>query len=64
MQLRLDPASGSALQPGGAPVTQAIHVTNSMHGQKPIALRLRISYVHNGATKVEMCEVSGLPAGL
>eukprot|EP00873_Tetraselmis_striata_P041902 jgi/Tetstr1/462166/TSEL_007231.t1 len=64
MQLRLDPASGTALQPGGEPVTQTIHVTNTMHGQKPIALRLRISYVHNAATKVEMCEVSGLPPGL
>eukprot|EP00951_Prasinocladus_malaysianus_P049564 scaffold671081_cov36-Prasinocladus_malaysianus.AAC.1 len=64
MQLRLDPASGSALAPGGQPVTQAIHLTNSMHGQKAVALRLRISYVVDGRTAVEMCEVNNLPPGL
>jgi len=64
MQLRLDPASGNALPPVGAPVTQGIHLTNTMHGQKPIALRLRIAYTVAGQPKVEMAEVSGLPLSL
>jgi len=64
MQLRLDPASGSALQPGGTAVTQSVHLTNSMHGQKPMALRLRVSYVVAGQTHVEMAEVGNLPPGL
>jgi hypothetical protein len=39
MQLRLSPASGTSLSPGGAPVTQRISVTNSM--QAGFALPLR-----------------------
>lgn len=64
LQLKLDPASGTTLQPGGAPITQAVHLINSMHGQKPIALRLRIGYVIGGQNHVEMAEVAGLPEGL
>ncbi len=64
MQLRLDPASGNALQPGGPPITQSIHLTNSAHGQKAVVLRLRLSYVVNGHTTVEMAEVNNLPPGL
>lgn len=33
MQLRLDPATGSALPPGAeGAVTQQLHIVNSMHG--------------------------------
>jgi AP-1 complex subunit gamma-1 len=65
MQLRLEPASGSTLGAGGAgPVKQRLHVTNTMHGQKPLVLRLRVGYTLHGVPKVEQVEVKNLPAGL
>lgn len=65
MQLKLDPASGNVLPPNGTgTVTQMLHVTNSMHGQKPLVMRLRISYsVGGGAQVVEQCEVNNFPPG-
>ena len=64
MQLKLDPASGTALPPGGSPVTQKLHVNNSQHGVKPLVLRLRLAYSVNGSAKVDQVEVKNLPTGL
>ncbi len=65
MQLRLDPASGNTLDAhGSSSATQNLHVTNTMHGQKPLVMRLRIAYTHNGAAKLEQAEVKNFPAGL
>lgn len=64
MQLKLDPASATTLPAGagGPPVTQVLHVTNTMHGQKPLAMRLRVAYTMQGGQQVvEMAEVSGFP---
>lgn len=63
MQLKLDPASSGTLASGGG-ATQTLHVTNSMHGQKPLVMRLRISYSVGGAPAVvEQCEVNNFPPG-
>ena len=65
MQLKLDPATSSVLPAGGGGgVSQALHVTNSMHGQKPLVMRLRISYTGaDGAPVTEQGEVSNFPPG-
>ena len=65
MQLRLDPASGTALGAhGGSSAMQTLHVTNTMHGQKPLVMRLRIAYTRDGEAKLEQAEVKNFPAGL
>ncbi|KAK9830950.1 hypothetical protein WJX81_001389 [Elliptochloris bilobata] len=65
MTLRLAAASGTTLPPGGAgAVTQRLHLTNSQHGVKPVALRLRIAYTADGAPAVHQVEVKNLPADL
>ena len=65
MQLRLAAASSTAISAGGAPVTQRISVTNSMHGQKPLVMRLRIAYTTAGAPPtVEQAEVKNFPQDL
>ncbi len=65
MQLKLDPASSTTLPAGGAGAArQTLHVTNSMHGQKALVMRLRISYSLNGAQQLEQTEVKNFPAGL
>ena len=49
---------------GSSSATQALHVTNTMHGQKPLVMRLRIAYTKNGDARLEQAEVKNFPAGL
>ncbi|KAL6912296.1 hypothetical protein ACP4OV_001101 [Aristida adscensionis] len=65
IQLRLDPASGNTVPAGGnGSVTQGLNVTNNQHGQKPLAMRIRISYKVNGEDRLEQGQVSNFPSGL
>ena len=59
IQMRIDPASGSHLPVGGS-VTQCLHVVNSLHGQKQVAVRLRVAFKLPGAAQetVEQGQVS------
>jgi AP-1 complex subunit gamma-1 len=64
MQLRLEPASAAVVPPhSSGSVTQRLHVTNTLHGQKPLVMRLRISYSLGGQQVLEQCEVSSFPPG-
>lgn len=63
MTLQLEPASSTELAPHGGSATQRIHVVNSQHGVKPLAMRLRVAYSRDGAAVVEQCQVSNFPAG-
>jgi AP-1 complex subunit gamma-1 len=65
MQLRLEPASATLLPAlGAAPATQRMHVINSMHGAKAVAMRLRLAYTLGGRQVLEQAEVSNFPEGL
>eukprot|EP00271_Cylindrocystis_brebissonii_P016401 TRINITY_DN3990_c1_g1_i1.p1 TRINITY_DN3990_c1_g1~~TRINITY_DN3990_c1_g1_i1.p1 ORF type:complete len:916 (+),score=200.04 TRINITY_DN3990_c1_g1_i1:218-2965(+) len=65
MQLQLEPASGSVLPPfSNAGITQTIQVLNSMHGQKSLVMKLRISFKLNGQEVIEQGQVSQFPPGL
>ncbi|XP_010271983.1 PREDICTED: AP-1 complex subunit gamma-2 [Nelumbo nucifera] len=65
VQLHLDPASSNTLPASGSgSVTQSLHVTNSQHGQKPLAMRIRIAYKVNGQDVLEQGQVNNFPAGL
>jgi len=65
IQLRLDPASSSTLPASGnGSVTQGLCVTNNQHGQKPLAMRIRMSYKVNGEDRLEQGQISNFPAGL
>lgn len=64
MQLKLDPASSGVVPPGSAgTVTQRLHVHNTMHGQKALVMRLRISYSQGGQAVLEQGEVANFPPG-
>lgn len=64
MQLKLEPATGTVLPALGATsVTQSIHISNSMHGQKPLVMRLRLNFSKNGQPVMQQVEVSNFPAG-
>ena len=65
MQLKMEPASGNALAPGGGvQINQKIHVSNTLQGQKPLMMRLKLDYAASGATKSELVEVRNFPQGL
>ncbi|KAM0882087.1 hypothetical protein ACQ4PT_032547 [Festuca glaucescens] len=65
IQLRLDPASGNVVPASGkGSVTQGFSVTNNQHGQKPLAMRIRMSYKVNGEDRLEQGQVSNFPPGL
>jgi AP-1 complex subunit gamma-1 len=65
MQLKLDPPSGTTLPPfGSSTATQSMHINNTMHGQKPLVMRLRIAYTLNGQPALDQTEVGNFPAGL
>ncbi|CAM0942810.1 unnamed protein product [Alopecurus aequalis] len=65
IQLRLDPASGNVVPASGkGSVTQGFNVTNNQHGQKPLAMRIRMSYKVNGEDRLEQGQVSNFPSGL
>lgn len=64
-RLALAPASGQDLAPGAPPITQTLSITNTAHGAKPLALRLRLGWRAGGGEEVvEMVQVDGLPEGL
>lgn len=65
MQLRLEPASGSVLPALGMGfVKQKLHIVNTMHGQKPLVMRLRVNYRKAGQQVLQQLEVNNFPPGL
>lgn len=64
MQLKLESATGTVLQSNGPDVKQNLRITNSQHGVKALAVRLRIAYNLGDSTQTEMVEVKNLPQGL
>lgn len=65
MQLQLEPASSSIVPAGSSgAVSQVLHVTNTLHGQKALIMKLRITFKVNGEDKLEQGQVNNFPAGL
>jgi AP-1 complex subunit gamma-1 len=57
----IQPASGNTVQPG-MKQTQTFTITNSMHGQKPLMLRLKLDFSPDAGSPVsQIVTVSGLP---
>jgi AP-1 complex subunit gamma-1 len=44
-------------------VTQQFKLANSMHGQKPLLVKLKIDFTFNGQPTTEMAQVDNFPAG-
>ncbi|XP_078430450.1 AP-1 complex subunit gamma-2-like [Wolffia australiana] len=65
IQLHLDPASSNVLPGGGrGTVTQSLSLTNTLHGQKALAMRIRLAYKVNNQDKMEQGQISNFPPGL
>jgi len=59
IQLRMEPATGNALPAGGSGnVAQKINLSNSLEGQKPLMMRLKVDYrTQAGAQVSDIVEV-------
>lgn len=65
MQLKMTPPSSTSVPPGNSgQVTQNFKVANSMHGQKPVLLKVKIEYTTMGSAVSEMGQVDQFPAGI
>nr|XP_009391746.1 PREDICTED: AP-1 complex subunit gamma-2-like [Musa acuminata subsp. malaccensis] len=65
IQLHLDPASSNHLPANGnGTITQTVTVTNSQHGQKPLAMRIRMVYKVDNQEKLEQGQINNFPPGL
>lgn len=65
IQLHLDPASSNVLPANGnGSITQSLSLNNSHHGQKALAMRLRINYKVNNESKKEDGQINNFPSGL
>ncbi|KAH7415274.1 hypothetical protein KP509_14G035400 [Ceratopteris richardii] len=63
--LKLDPASGNILLPNAnGTITQCLTVTNTLHGQKPLMMRIRVTCKVNGQEIVEQAQVENFPSGV
>merc|ERR1712194_329966 len=63
-KLGLETASSQVLSPLCSDMTQNMTVVNSMLGEQPLMMRLRMTYEHNGLTVQESGEVNSLLLGL
>ncbi|XP_024366847.1 AP-1 complex subunit gamma-2 isoform X2 [Physcomitrium patens] len=62
---KLEPATSGILSANSSNlVTQVIKLTNNMHGQKALVMKLRVSYKVNGNNVLEQGQVNNFPAGL
>ncbi|CAO2816563.1 unnamed protein product [Amaranthus hypochondriacus] len=65
LQLHLDPASSTTLPASGnGSITQSMQITNSQHGKKHLAMRIRIGYKVNGKDILEQGTISNFPHNL
>merc|ERR1719502_819885 len=65
MQLKMTPPSSPSVPPNNAgKTTQQFKVANSMHGQKPVILRVKLEYSTMGQQVSEMGQVDNFPAGI
>jgi AP-1 complex subunit gamma-1 len=61
MLLQMSPASGTTMPPNIAQVTK---LANSLHGEKPIQIKLKITWNIGSQAFSELVDVTNLPAGL
>ncbi|TMW63599.1 hypothetical protein Poli38472_002540 [Pythium oligandrum] len=61
IKLKMEPPSGDSLATGGASITQVVKIQNSMHGEKPILMRVRLEFLVNGNKVEDMVAVNAFP---
>ncbi len=57
MVLKIQPPSGSSLEPMAQDLTQEMNIVNNEEGNKPISLKLKINYQVQGQAPVSQIKV-------
>lgn len=60
LKLQIDPPSSTDLLPGGQ-ITQVVKLNNTLHGQKPLLLKVKVSYVANGVPFEDLSAPLSIP---
>ena len=58
LSLSLEPASGTSIASNGGFIIQRLTITNSMQGQKPLTVKLKIDFKHGGVSVSEQAQPS------
>uniref|UniRef100_K3WEF7 AP-1 complex subunit gamma n=1 Tax=Globisporangium ultimum (strain ATCC 200006 / CBS 805.95 / DAOM BR144) TaxID=431595 RepID=K3WEF7_GLOUD len=65
IKLKMEPASGDMVPPhNGGTVTQLVKIQNSMHGEKPVLMRIKLEFTVNGSKVEEMAAVNSFPPNI
>eukprot|EP00742_Colponemidia_sp_Colp-10_P000433 GILJ01000474.1.p1 GENE.GILJ01000474.1~~GILJ01000474.1.p1 ORF type:complete len:866 (-),score=167.22 GILJ01000474.1:91-2688(-) len=65
IKLQMLPASSTTLPPNSkGAVTQVIKLENTLHGEKPLLMKLKVDFVNNGQPISEVGQVNSFPAGI
>uniref|UniRef100_A0AAV1UGZ0 AP-1 complex subunit gamma n=1 Tax=Peronospora matthiolae TaxID=2874970 RepID=A0AAV1UGZ0_9STRA len=65
VKLKMEPPTGDAVPPNSSgAVTQVVKVQNTLHGEKPLLMRIKLEFVVNGSKVEDMATVSNFPSNI
>lgn len=65
IKLKLEPPSSNVLPPNnGGDVTQLVKIQNTLQGQKPVMMRVKLDYEINGSKVEDIATVNSFPSNL
>jgi len=65
MKLQMSPASATTVPPNNmGSATQTFKVANSLHGQKPVVIRVKVDFSSGGQQVSETGQVDSFPPGI
>lgn len=65
IKLKMEPPTGDAVPPNNSgTVTQVVKIQNSMQGQKPVLMRIKLEFFVNGSKVEDMATVNNFPSNM
>lgn len=64
MKILINPASGTVVPPNRGTITQFVKIANTMLGQQPSAMKLKLDFVANGRPVGDQFTITNFPAGV
>ena len=64
LTMQILPASTAILAANGGTGSQKIQIQNTLHGQKPLLMKIKVEYVRNGQAVNDASDVNNFPPGL
>ncbi|KAL4109493.1 hypothetical protein PRIC1_001193 [Phytophthora ramorum] len=65
IKLKMEPPTGDVVPPNNSgTVTQVVKIQNSMQGEKPVLMRIKLEFFVNGSKVEDMAAVSNFPSNI